>query len=202
MQFDFTKSIILENEFLLLRPISMDDVDRLEPVATEYPALVQYSPIEIHTKELLRRYVATAIAERHEAKRYTFSIYAKKQAAYIGSTAYLNIADRDLRLEIGATWIGRKFQGTGLNRQCKYLMLEYGFDQLGANRIEFRTDERNLQSRKAIEKIGGIFEGILREHTLLPDGFMRNTVCYSILRKEWDQMKGNFLSSRPNTNFV
>ena len=82
---------------------------------------------------------------------------------------------------------------TGLNRNCKYLMLEFAFEKIGAERVEFRTDERNTASRTAIEKIGGQFEGIFRSHTLMYDGFRRNTVCYSILKNEWINLKPFFL---------
>src|SRR5690606_4403529 len=100
-----------------------------------------------------------------------------------------SISLKDLRLEIGWTWIDRATQGSGLNKHCKYLLLSYAFENLGIQRIEFKTDSRNIQSRKAIEKIGGVYEGLLRNHTLLPDGYRRDTVYYSILKAEWEAVK-------------
>jgi RimJ/RimL family protein N-acetyltransferase len=105
----------------------------------------------------------------------------------------MNISNVDSRLEIGSTWIGKEFQRTGLNRNCKYLLLNFAFDELGVERIELKTDERNTASRNAIQKIGGQFEGILRSHTLMYDGFRRNTVYYSILKKEWEKIEKDFL---------
>jgi RimJ/RimL family protein N-acetyltransferase len=149
----------------------------------------------VYTKELLRRYIENSINDRKGKTRYSFSLFDKIKNAYAGSTSFLNISNADSRLEIGATWIGKEFQKTGVNRNCKYLMLAFAFDELKAERVEFKTDERNTVSRTAIEKIGGQYEGLLRSHTLLSDGFRRNTIYYSILRNEWEATKDNFLRS-------
>lgn len=189
MNFKFEDDIILESNSLLLRPISFLDSESLLPVALSDPLLLQFSPKQVYNKVLLTTYVETAITLREEKQRYTFTIFDKKSGKFAGSTAFLNIANTDDRLEIGATWIDKKLQGTGLNRLCKHLLLDYSFDKIGAHRVEFKTDERNIQSRKAIERIGGKFEGILREHTVMSDGFRRNTHCYSILKNEWQEIK-------------
>lgn len=188
MNFNFEKDIVLENEILLLRPISMADIDNLLPVAIADKTLLQFSPKQIYTPALLTEYIETAISFRKEHSRYSFSIFNKAANCYIGSTAFMNVSNTDDRLEIGATWIDKKFHGSGLNRQCKQLLLQYVFEELGAHRVAFSTDERNIRSRKAIEKIGGKFEGILREHTLMYDGYRRNTCCYSILKHEWKNL--------------
>jgi RimJ/RimL family protein N-acetyltransferase len=193
MNFSFDKDIILENTVALLRPINETDVENLLTIATQEKDLLQFSPLPIYSEELLKRYIDQAVENRQNKIRYTFCVFDKTQNAYAGSTGFLNISNADDRLEIGATWYGKNFQRTGLNRNCKYLLLEYAFDKLNAERIEFKTDERNVASRKAIERIGGRFEGILRRHTLMYDGFRRNTVCYSILKPEWQELKAQFL---------
>jgi RimJ/RimL family protein N-acetyltransferase len=193
MIFPFDKDIILENERVLLRPMTKEDAQNLLQVATEDEKLIQYSPSHIHTAVYLQNYVDTALRLREQHSRYTFTIFDKRSQKFSGSTSFLNISPYDQRLEIGATWIGRQFQKTGLNRNCKFLLLQYAFDTLDYERVEFRTDERNTASRTAIEKIGGRYEGLLRSHTLMPDGFRRNTVCYSILKQEWLQMEADFL---------
>lgn len=192
MNFYFDKEIILENAFALLKPISEGDVDNLLIVATKDKDLLQFSPTPIYSRELLNKYVEKAVGSRRTKNRYAFIVFDKRKNAYAGSTSFLNISNPDDRLEIGGTWYGKDFQRTGLNRNCKYLMLEYTFDILGAERVEFKTDERNLASRKAIEKIGAQFEGVLRHHTLMHDGFRRNTVYYSILKCEWNNLKNYF----------
>jgi N-acetyltransferase len=193
MTFPFDEEIKLETSFALLRPLQLFDVSNLLHVAASDKNLLQFSPLPVFTEELLRQYIEKAILDWQNKNRYPFIIFDKTQNAYAGSTSFLNISNADNRLEIGSTWIGNEFQKTGLNRNCKYLMLSFAFDKLNAERVEFRTDERNLKSRRSIEKIGGQYEGLLRSHTLMLDGFRRNTVCYSILRNEWTATKNNFL---------
>ena len=193
MNFPFDHDIILENSFALLTPINEIDIDKLLAVATKDKDLLKFSPMPIYTRELLKEYIDKAIDNRRNKNRYTFVVFDKTKNAFAGSTSFLNISNPDDRLEIGGTWYGKEFQRTGLNRNCKYLLLEFAFDILNAERVEFKTDERNLASRKAIEKIGGQFEGILRRHTLMYDGFRRNTVYYSILKSEWNGLKDQLL---------
>ena len=193
MNFPFEKEIILENASALLRPLQISDIGHLLEVATEDKDLLQFSPTPIYSEVLLTSYIENAIQERTNKSRYYFSIFDKKKNTYAGSTSFLNISNGDSRIEIGATWIGKNFQRTGLNRNCKYLLLSFAFGELDALRVELKTDERNIASRNAIEKIGGKFEGILRSHTLLYDGYRRNTVYYSILKDEWENLKEGFI---------
>jgi RimJ/RimL family protein N-acetyltransferase len=192
MDFSFQKDIILENERVLLRPMQEADIVNLLKVAAEDKTLVQYSPFQIHSETLLKKYIETALANRTDKVRYAFTIFDKQSNRYAGSTSFGNISNVDKRIEIGWTWIGRQFQKTGLNRNCKFLLMSYVFETLEFERLELRTDERNAVSRKAIEAIGGRMEGILRSHMLMTDGFRRSTVCYSILSSEWPEAKKRF----------
>lgn len=194
MEFPFNKEIILENDRARLRPITTADIGNLIGLTSQQKDLLQYSPNPVHTEPLLKKYIEKAVEERRLYNRYTFCVFDKIQNGYAGSTSFLNVSTVNDRLEIGGTWYGKQFQRTGLNRNCKFLMLEYAFKTLGAARVEFRTDERNTASRRAIEKIGGQFEGLLRSHTLMYDGFRRNTVCYSILKPEWALLQKDFLA--------
>lgn len=106
-----------------------------------------------------------------------------------GATRYLNIIPKDRGLEIGGTWYGLDFQRTAVNTECKYLLLKHAFETLGAIRVQLKTDSRNLRSQKAIERIGGVKEGILRNHMILPDGTFRHSVFYSILDSEWEEVR-------------
>lgn len=193
MNFPFEKKIILENSIALLRPLQMSDFGHLLDIATEDKNLLQFSPIPIYSEELLKSYIEKAMEQRTNRSRYYFSIFDKTKNTYAGSTSFLNISEVDSRVEIGSTWIGKAFQRTGLNRNCKYLLLNFAFDELNAERVELKTDERNTASRNAIEKIGGKMEGILRSHTLMYDGYRRNTVYYSILKDEWKNLKDDFI---------
>ena len=189
MDFDFTNHIVLENNAVLLRPLCPEDAVNLLPVATENDDLVVYSPYKIHTPEHLQQYVENSLADREKAFRYPFAVFSKEKGEYAGSTSIGNVSNKDKRLEIGWTWMGRRFQKTGLNRACKFLLLSYAFEQLEFERVELKTDARNEASRRAIEKIGGQYEGALRSHMLMNDGFRRTTIYYSILKEEWPQLK-------------
>ena len=193
MNFPFEKEIILEDSVAILRPLQSGDLADLLGVASEDKQLLQFSQMPVYTEDLLKTYIEKAVGDRQNKVRYPFTIFSKTKNLYAGSTSFLNISNPDDRLEIGATWIGNGFQKTGLNRSCKYLLLDFAFGNLGAERVEFRTDERNMKSRTAIEKIGAQFEGVLRNHMLMQDGYRRNTVCYSILKDEWTDLKPGFL---------
>jgi RimJ/RimL family protein N-acetyltransferase len=106
-----------------------------------------------------------------------------------GATRYMNIMPKDRGLEIGGTWYGLDFQRTVLNTECKYLLLRHAFETLSCIRVQLKTDLKNERSQKAIERIGGVKEGVLRNHMILPDGRIRHSVFYSILDTEWDGVK-------------
>lgn len=197
LHFNFDETIILENERVLLRPLELIDVKNLLEVATSDRELIRFSPSYIHTPAYLKEYVHQALELRIQHKRYPFCIFDKKKNAFAGSTSFLDIVEKDERLEIGATWLGKEFQMSGLNRNCKFLLLSYAFEKILFKRVQFLTDERNAASRQAIEKIGGQFEGLLRSHTLMKDGFRRNTVVYSILSSEWPDIKKNLFDKIP-----
>jgi len=190
---NFENDLILETDRALLRPMTLGDFDDLWKATHQNPDLLQYSPSLIHTPETLRVYMEKAIQARKEETRYAFVIFDKKVEALAGSTSIWQFSQRDERLEIGHTWIGDAFQGTGLNRHCKFLLLRFAFETLKYKRVEFKTDALNVQSRKAMAKIGAIEEGILRSHMLMSDGVRRrDTVYLSILAGEWDKMKASF----------
>lgn len=106
-----------------------------------------------------------------------------------GATRYLNIMPNDRGLEVGGTWYGTEFQRTAVNTECKYLLLKHAFEALGCIRVQLKTDLRNERSQKAIERIGAVKEGVLRNHMILPDGRIRHSVFYSILDTEWEGVK-------------
>jgi len=183
--FKFDKHYTFENERVLIRPLQASDLEHLLPVALSSPTLLQYSPSQIHDKIHLEQYINIAMQARQNHQRYAFIIFDKKHNQYAGSTSFGHISNKDKRLEIGWTWLHLNLQGTGLNGACKQLLIDFAFKNLEFERVEFKIDRRNIRSRKAVEKIGGKFEGELRSHTLMPDGHRRDTVFYSILKQEW-----------------
>ncbi|WP_142785810.1 GNAT family N-acetyltransferase [Changchengzhania lutea] len=179
---------ILENERVKLTLLDLSNYKLLSEIAQQ-PNLVQYSPSKIDTTEDLKNYVQTAIDGYYHNNTMPFIIFDKAQQAYAGSTRFGLIDVVNKVLHIGWTWIGKQFQGTGLNKNIKFLMLQYAFEDLQYDKVEFRIDERNVRSRKAVENIGATLEGILRKDKLMLDGFKRSTCCYGILKEEWLQIK-------------
>lgn len=189
-------NIRLESERALLRPLSKDDEAALQEIASE-ETLWTYGTSDLSKPGELKKYIANAIADRNNGVCAVWAIIDKKTNKVAGCTRLAEISWRDERGQIGWTWIGNDFQGSGLNKEMKFLILSYGFETLGLNRIELKADERNHRSRQAILGIGATREGVLREHIKLHDGYIRNTVYYSILRSEWDTIKNQYF-----TNFV
>ena len=189
MHFPFDTDIHLEDTRVRLEALSRLHVDALELVVADDPGLLRYSPSELKDRQDLIRYIEDHAALRQHRAKYAFAIFDKDSESYAGSSSYLHISEQDGHLEIGSTWIGKTFQRTGLNRHMKFQMLHYAFEELGAVRVAFRTDDRNEQSKTAIQAIGATYEGTLRKHMRMPDGFLRDTVCYSILADEWPGLR-------------
>lgn len=116
---------------------------------------------------------------------YPFLILDATGDKIIGTTRYLDIAPEDKRLEIGVTWIRSEYFGTAVNLECKFLLLDYCFESLKANRVQFRAKSTNARSRRALEKIGARFEGILRKDKIEPGGAPRDTAYYSMIDDDW-----------------
>ena len=129
-----------------------------------------------------------------------FAILLAETREPIGVTGYLEIRERHRALEIGRTWIGKAWQGTGVNPESKYLLLRHAFETLGALRVQFKTDSNNLHSQRAIEKLGAVREGVLRNYQIRSNGRPRDTVMYSVIADEWPAVKERLearLGSRP-----
>ena len=195
MNLIFSDNIILENSRVRLEPLEGKHFDALLPITLNHPNLLRYSPVKFGTAEALKKILEKAERLRQEEAKYTFAIFDKKENVYAGSTSFMNISNIDQRLEIGSTWLGKEFQRTGLNRNCKFLLLQFAFEKLNFERVELKTDDRNEQSKTAIAAIGAQYEGRLRSHTLMTDGYRRDTVYFSILKNEWKGLKSTVFKS-------
>jgi RimJ/RimL family protein N-acetyltransferase len=133
--------------------------------------------------------IRQALVETEAGREVAFAIVATPSGQAVGSTRFLDIQRPHRALEIGWTWIGVSWQRTAINTECKLLLLGHAFDTLGAHRVTLKTDARNERSQRAIERIGGIREGVLRKHRVCWDGFVRDTVYYGILDHEWPQVR-------------
>lgn len=175
---------ILENPRARLEPLTSENIGLLAPVASE-PGLIQYSPGVLHTPEGFQAYMSRALREAAEGQSLPYLIRDLQAGRVAGSTRFMRIDRANKVVEIGSTWIGSGFQGTGLNAAVKELMLREAFGPMGFEKVVFRIDERNARSRRAVEKLGARLEGILRRDVYLDSGFKRNTCVYGLLREEW-----------------
>ncbi|HVT11861.1 MAG TPA: GNAT family protein [Fimbriimonadaceae bacterium] len=129
-----------------------------------------------------------------QADKVAFAIVDRATDRPVGATSFMDIRESDKGLEIGSTWLAQAVHGSAVNPESKLLLLTHAFEVLGAIRVQFRTDVRNLRSRRAIEKLGAVPEGVFRQHTIMPDGFVRDSIFYSILPSEWPAVKRGLLS--------
>ncbi len=186
--------ITLESERTLLRPLKPEDERELQEVAND-DSLWIYGLSDLSVPGELNKYIRSAIKDREDGICAVWTVVDKRSGRIAGCTRLSEISWRDERGQIGWTWIAREFQGSGLNKDMKFLILTFAFETLGLNRIELKADERNHQSRQAILSIGATREGVLREHMKLHDGYIRNTVFYSILRSEWETIKMQYFAN-------
>ncbi len=183
--FDFKKDHILEDEEVMLRPLLLADFEHIRHFSIDEPGIWKYSFVLVNDPATLRKYVETAVDARLAEKQFAFIVFNKKQSKYAGSTRLYDFDLINGAASIGYTWYGRDFQGTGLNKHCKFLLLQFCFENLGLARVEFRADHNNQRSIAAMKSIGCTAEGVLRENLLLPDGSRRSSIVLSILRDEW-----------------
>ena len=179
---------ILENDRVILRPLELSDEPELQALANDKDLWV-YGLSDLSKPGELNSYIRKALQAREEGICAVWTIIDKRTGKVAGCTRLAEISWKDERGQIGWTWIGKTYQGSGLNKAMKLLILQYGFECLNLNRIELKADERNIRSREAIKGIGATEEGVLRQHMKIHDGYLRNTVFYSILRSEWKAIK-------------
>ena len=181
---DFSASVVIENRRVRLRPLETTDFEALKAVAFA-PELWRYTLTRADDAVSLAAYLRQALEERAQGLRYPFVILDRETGELAGSTSYYNVHEADQRLSIGYTWVGEKFQRTGLNRATKHLLLTHAFGLLGCARVELETDARNDKSRTAMARMGATEEGLLRSHRPTQGGLRRDTVIFSVIQPEW-----------------
>lgn len=183
--FDFKTNYILENNRVLLRPLVPDDFVNLLHFSLTETDLWNYSLIQPIGADGLKNYMDIALHGRESEKEYPFIVFDKQSNKYAGSTRYYDIQLSNKSLQLGFTWYGKQFQGTGLNKHCKYLLLQFAFEKMQMERVEFRADNSNERSKAAMKSIGCIAEGVLRSSRPKTDGSRSDTIVLSILKNEW-----------------
>ena len=197
--FNFDEEIILENERVLLRPLQVSDGSLLGHYVNEEPDLWQYSLVAIHNSADLENYIQTAIEARAHKTAYAFIVFDKLLNEYVGCTRFYDMQLAYQTTQLGYTWYSKKCWGTKLNENCKHLLLEFAFDQMGLERVEFRADNNNKRSIAAMQKIGCTVEGVLKNHLPMPNGKRRDSIVLSILKEQWDASLKQALAAQLKT---
>jgi N-acetyltransferase len=178
--------VTLTGKYIRLEPMTEVHIPALAQIGVgrDFWHFMLYG--DMRTEADMRNWVQGILARVNDVP---FVAVHLESGCVAGATRYLNIMPKDRGLEIGGTWYGLEFQRTAVNTECKYLLLKHAFETLGAIRVQLKTDSRNLRSQKAIERIGGVKEGVLRNHMILSDGKIRHSVFYSIIDSEWLSVK-------------
>jgi RimJ/RimL family protein N-acetyltransferase len=184
----WVEPVVLEGDRVRLEPLGPEHFADLRLVAFD-PALWRWTIMGDQDEPGLERWFETALANQEAGTERPFATIDRASGHAIGSSRYLSIVPEHRRLEIGWTWVGIAYQRTGANREAKLLQLTHAFETLGANRVEFKTHSRNERSRNALAGIGATFEGVFRNHMIVPDGSIRHSAYFSITMEEWPAIK-------------
>ncbi len=186
LNFDQNTDYVLEDDRVILRPLKETDIEFLLPFALNEPDTWKYSYLSAKGENGMCKYIKDALYNKAAGKEYPFIVFDKQTKQYAGSTRFYDIQPAFQTLQLGYTWYGEKFRGTGLNKHCKFLLLQFAFETLNAMRVEFRADANNERSIAAMKSIGCKPEGILRSNMPLTDGGRRDSIILSVLKDEWE----------------
>lgn len=184
-----------------IHPVTLTgDVVRLEPLSQQHTpdlavagadeSIWRYMPYgPVTTAARMRAWVQDILERQKLGGDLPFAVIHLASGRAVGSTRYMDIRREHRGLEIGGTWYGVAYQRTAVNTESKYLLLRHAFEALGCLRVQLKTDLRNERSQRAIERLGAVREGVLRNHMILPDGFVRSSVMYSLIAEEWPRVR-------------
>lgn len=188
----------VDGDFVTVVPMSMDHHDDLVEAAGD-GALYRLWYTSVPAPDGVKAEIERRLALREAGSMLPFAILDKASGKAVGMTTFMNIDAANRRLEIGSTWYRKSVQRSPLNTECKLLLLSHAFETLDCIAVEFRTHVLNGQSRRAIERLGAKLDGILRCHSILANGTIRDTAVYSITAPEWPTAKANleWLKNKP-----
>jgi RimJ/RimL family protein N-acetyltransferase len=188
MSWDKFKDLVLTNSRVELRRVRITDREAFERISFD-ESIWTYFVSRISSQDDLDQFIETAVRDTLTGTRIVFAIIDRETGQVMGSSAYGNLNEADRRLEIGWSWVAPQARRTGVNRGAKLALLDYAFDQLGCERVEFKTDVLNTGARDGLKGIGATEEGVLRSFNYMPGGRRRDVVYYSILRNEWPSVR-------------
>ena len=179
----------LSGQHVTLAPLSIQHAADLFAAGRDDATWLYMPRPALRSVEDAASMIRQALVETEAGREVAFAIVARPSGGAVGATRFLDIQKSHRAIEIGWTWIGPAWRRTPVNTESKLLLLAHAFEQLGAHRVTLKTDARNLPSQRAIERLGAVREGVLRRHRVCWDGFVRDTVYYGILDREWPQVK-------------
>jgi RimJ/RimL family protein N-acetyltransferase len=185
-------AVVLAGDFVTLHPLEAKHISALR-LAVLDGELWKIWYAKVPSPDEMESYVAHAISESQRGN-LAFAVTNNATGKVVGTTRFYNVEPQHRRGMLGYTWYSRSVQGTKINAECKYLLLQHFFERHSANAVEFRTHFFNQPSRRAIEKLGAKQDGVLRSHEVMKDGSIRDTVVYSILSNEWAAVRNGLCS--------
>ena len=185
MNFNFKEDYILENDVVRLQPLQVTDYEKLVEFSINEPNLWSFNANGPDNPENLKKYIDKALSQKEKQLEYPFVVFDKTKNKIAGSTRFYNINLDAKHLEIGFTWYGKEFQGTSLNKNCKFLLLEFAFEKMQLERVGFRANNLNIRSINAMKSIGCIQEGIMRNFSTDAKGERIDAIVLSIIKNEW-----------------
>lgn len=183
----------ITNERAMLRLIDTKDVEKLFSIVEGNKEIWTYLIAKMDSYQDMERYVETAVKRYEKGTDLPFVVIDQKTNEVVGSTRLYNISTESKTVELGQTWYHPSVQRTSINTECKYMLLQYAFEELQMLRVQIKTDLRNEKAQRAIERLGAVKEGILRNERRLPSGYIRDAVVYSIIASEWPIVKDRLL---------
>lgn len=187
----WVQRVTLQGKYVRLEPMGEQHIPGLTEIGVgqDFWSFMLYG--DMKSEADMRNWVLDILEHEKTSSDLPFVVIHLPSGRVAGATRYLNIIPKDRGLEVGGTWYGKEFQRTAVNTESKYLLLTHAFESLNAIRVQIKTDSLNLRSQAAIERIGAVKEGVLRNHIILPNGRIRHSVFYSILDNEWAGVKQN-----------
>jgi RimJ/RimL family protein N-acetyltransferase len=189
----FDPGLQLRSDRVIMRMMQPDDIESLWTI-TQNPELWSWFNKLLNIREDLQAWMDEAFSQQVQKLRFPFVVIDRPTDSIAGCTSLMSMSFPDRRIEIGSTWYGTAFRGTGINTHCKFLLLNYAFDTMDFERVEIKTDALNARSRAAILKLGMTEEGTLRSHMQMPLNRRRDSVYYSLLKNEWPAAKEGLLN--------
>jgi len=185
MNFNFKENYFLENDVVRLQPLQSIDYEKLVEFSINEPELWSFNANGPDNPENLKKYIDKTLSQKDKQLEYPFVVFDKTKNKIAGSTRFYNINLDAKHLEIGFTWYGKEFQGTSLNKNCKFLLLEFAFEKMQLERVGFRANNLNTRSINAMKSIGCTVEGIMRNFSTDAKGERIDAIVLSIIKNEW-----------------